>query len=33
VLPKLLSNPGKAQKVMEAFMKMNKFDIKTLEEV
>lgn len=33
VLPKLLSNPGKAQKVMEAFMKMKKFDIKTLENV
>lgn len=33
VLPKLLSNPEKAQKVMEALMKMKKFDIKTLEEV
>ncbi|HEY3371087.1 MAG TPA: VOC family protein [Prolixibacteraceae bacterium] len=33
VLSKLMSNPDKAQKVMEAFMKMKKFDIKTLEEV
>jgi len=33
VLPKLMNNPDKAQKVMEAFMKMNKFDIKTLEEI
>lgn len=31
VLPKLMSNPDRAQKVMEAFMKMKKFDIKTLE--
>jgi predicted 3-demethylubiquinone-9 3-methyltransferase (glyoxalase superfamily) len=31
ILPKLLSNPDKAQKVMEAYMKMKKFDIKTLE--
>jgi len=31
VLPKLLSNPDKAQKVMEAYMKMKKFDIATLE--
>ena len=31
VLPKLLSNPEKAQKVMEAYKKMKKFDIKTLE--
>lgn len=31
VLPKLLSNPEKAQRVMEAYMKMKKFDIKTLE--
>ncbi|MEJ7627405.1 MAG: VOC family protein [Ferruginibacter sp.] len=30
-LGKLLSAPGKFQKVMEAFMKMKKFDIKTLE--
>ena len=33
ILPKLLSDPEKAQRVMEAFMKMTKFDIKTLEEV
>jgi predicted 3-demethylubiquinone-9 3-methyltransferase (glyoxalase superfamily) len=33
VLPKLLSNPEKAQKVLEAYMKMKKFDIKTLENV
>lgn len=31
VLPKLLSDPDKAQKVMEAYMKMKKFDIETLE--
>ena len=31
VLPELLSNPHKAQKVMQAYMKMKKFDIKTLE--
>jgi len=31
ILGKLLSAPGKSQKVMEAFMKMKKFDIKTLE--
>ena len=31
VLPELLSNPDKAQKVMQAYMKMKKFDIKTLE--
>ncbi len=31
VLPKLLSNPDKAQKVMEAYMQMKKFDIKKLE--
>ncbi len=30
-LPKLLSNPDKAQKVMQAYMKMKKFDIKALE--
>jgi predicted 3-demethylubiquinone-9 3-methyltransferase (glyoxalase superfamily) len=30
VLPKLLSDPGKAQKVMQAYMQMKKFDIKTL---
>ena len=33
VLPKLLSNPDKAQKVMQAFMKMKKFNIATLENV
>lgn len=31
VLPKLLSNPEKAPRVMEAYMKMKKFDIKALE--
>lgn len=31
VLPKLLSNSEKAQKVTEAYMRMKKFDIKTLE--
>jgi len=31
VLPKLLSDPGKTQKVMQAYMQMKKFDIKTLE--
>ena|SRR5215831_2908230 len=31
VLPQLLSNPNKAQNVMQAYMKMKKFDIKTLE--
>ena len=31
VLPKLLSDPTKAQKVMEVFMKMKKLDLKTLE--
>lgn len=31
ILPQLLDNPDKAQKVMEAYMKMKKFDIKTLE--
>ncbi len=31
VLPKLLSNPDKAKKVMDAYMKMKKFDIETLE--
>jgi predicted 3-demethylubiquinone-9 3-methyltransferase (glyoxalase superfamily) len=30
-LPRLMSNPEKAQKVTEAFLKMKKFDIKTLE--
>lgn len=33
VLTKLLSNPEKAQNVMQAYMKMKKFDIKTLENV
>ena len=31
VLPKLLSDPAKAQRVMQAYMKMKKFDIKALE--
>ena len=31
VLPKLLSDPSKAQRVMQAYMKMKKFDIKGLE--
>jgi len=31
ILPKLLSNPDKAKNVMEAYMKMKKFDIATLE--
>jgi predicted 3-demethylubiquinone-9 3-methyltransferase (glyoxalase superfamily) len=31
ILPKLLSNPDRAQQVMEAYMKMKKFDIKALE--
>ena len=31
VLLKLLSNPEKAQSVMQAFMKMKKFDIAVLE--
>lgn len=31
ILPKLLSNPDKAKRVMDAYMKMKKFDIKTLE--
>ena len=30
-LPRLLSNPDKAQRVVQAYMKMKKFDIKTLE--
>ncbi len=33
ILPKLLSNPEKAQQVVEAFMQMNKFDIATLERI
>jgi predicted 3-demethylubiquinone-9 3-methyltransferase (glyoxalase superfamily) len=32
-LPRLMSNPEKAQKVTEAFLKMKKFDIETLENV
>lgn len=31
ILPGLLSNPEKAQRVMQAYMKMKKFDIATLE--
>jgi predicted 3-demethylubiquinone-9 3-methyltransferase (glyoxalase superfamily) len=31
ILPKLLSNPEKAQAVVQAYMKMKKFDIKALE--
>lgn len=31
VLPKLMSDPARSQKVIEAFMKMTKFDIKALE--
>ncbi|UBM60184.1 VOC family protein [Marinilongibacter aquaticus] len=31
VLPKLMSDPEKAPRVIEAFMKMKKFDIATLE--
>jgi predicted 3-demethylubiquinone-9 3-methyltransferase (glyoxalase superfamily) len=31
ILPKLLSDPARSQKVMEAFMKMTKFDIQALE--
>jgi len=30
VLPKLMSDPNKAPRVIEAFMKMSKFDIQTL---
>lgn len=32
ILPKLLRDPKKSQKVMEVYMKMKKFDIKKLEE-
>lgn len=32
-LPRLMRNPEKAQKVTEAFLKMKKFDIETLENV
>lgn len=31
ILPKLLSDPNKAQRVMEVYMKMRKFDIEALE--
>ena len=31
ILPKLLSDPAKAQKVLQAYMQMKKFDIKKLE--
>ena len=31
ILPKLMSNPEKVQKVMAAYMQMTKFDIKALE--
>lgn len=31
ILPELLSNPDSAQNVIAAYMKMKKFDIKTLE--
>jgi predicted 3-demethylubiquinone-9 3-methyltransferase (glyoxalase superfamily) len=30
ILPKLMADPEKGQRVVEAFMKMSKFDIKTL---
>jgi predicted 3-demethylubiquinone-9 3-methyltransferase (glyoxalase superfamily) len=33
ILPKLLGDPEKSQKVLDAYLKMKKFDIKTLEEV
>lgn len=33
ILPELMSNPEKSQKVVAAFMKMKKFDIKTLKSV
>lgn len=33
ILPKLLSDPEKSQKVLDAYLKMKKFDIKTLENV
>ena len=31
ILPKLLSDPAKAQKVLQAYMQMKKFDIEKLE--
>jgi len=33
ILPKLLGDPEKSQKVLDAYLKMKKFDIKTLEKV
>jgi predicted 3-demethylubiquinone-9 3-methyltransferase (glyoxalase superfamily) len=30
ILPKLMADPAKAPRVVEAFMKMTKFDIETL---
>lgn len=33
ILPELMSNPEKSQKVVAAFMKMKKFDIETLKSV
>ncbi len=33
ILGELMSQPGKSQKVMEAFLKMKKFDIETLKNV
>lgn len=33
ILPQLLSNPEKSQSVVEAFMKMKKFDLATLERI
>ncbi|MBU1761948.1 MAG: VOC family protein [Bacteroidetes bacterium] len=33
ILPELMTNPQKSQKVVAAFMKMKKFDIETLESV
>lgn len=33
ILPKLLGDPEKSQRVLDAYLKMKKFDIKTLEEV
>jgi predicted 3-demethylubiquinone-9 3-methyltransferase (glyoxalase superfamily) len=32
ILPTLMTNPSRAQRVMKAYMQMVKFDIKTLEE-
>ena len=33
ILPELMTNPQKSQKVVAAFMKMKKFDIETLKSV